>query len=419
MAQPDNIQVLVKELMDSNLAYCQNYLVFAKQANMKFNGFNEGTANLGAIVRYTEEYRFVTQKTLNVKDTFEPTIQDFRELTVNEPSAVPVAYTAEEIMFNVEKYKHEVFKGMAISLGNEIDINASKVCETQPFRFYGDGIQPIASNNQLVSMLTQYRNFGFANFDIKATLADISIPALTSSQVNQFAPQRNDTMVNSWELGNWSGVEWFVSNHLPLHESGVIGQEQTTLTLTGTDDPTGNNITQLTFSGAGAGDTVNLYDSLYFLLGVPGIRNYFYLQRQGYQVSSNPVQLKVIEPAVADLAGNITIKISPVLCATVGNQNRNLQFNLVPGMQAKLLPNHRCGLIHSGDGFLMAMPKLPSASPWSETMQNLEGSPVSARFYYGMLPFENKYGFVMDAIQGQTITDFRCMKIVFPENQTA
>lgn len=416
---PPNTLVIVKELAESNLAYLQNYLVFAKQANMEFDGFNEGTANLGDTVRYDKPFRIVTQDTLNVADTFQPTNQRFQELTVNQPTSAPVAYTAEQIIFNVEKYKHSIMKAMAIAMGNTIDIKASKVCETQPYRFFGDGVQPIASVNQLLSMLAQFRNYGFANMDVKGTLADIAIPAITTGMTNQFAPVRNDKMVNSWELGNWEGVEWYKSNHLPLHLSGSIGVNQTTLTLTGTNDPSGNNITALTFAGAGAGDTVNLYDNLQFLLNVPFIRNYFFLQFQGYEVSSNPVQLQAVAPAVADGGGNITIQIYPPLCSTVGNSERNLQFNLTPGMQAKLLPNHRCGLLHSGNAFYMAMPKLPDASPWSETSQNLEGSPVSARLYYGMVPFSNTYGWVMDAIQGQTLPNEYAFKIVFPENQMA
>ena len=61
----------------------------------------------------------------------------------------------------------------------------------------------------------------------------------------------------SWEVGDFGTplVSYYQSNLMPIHVSGNTGVNQHTLTVVSTNDPTGQNVTQITlYSGAAASD---------------------------------------------------------------------------------------------------------------------------------------------------------------------
>jgi len=87
-----------------------------------------------------------------------------------------------------------------------------------------------------------------------------AIPAIVGTGLNQFAMQRNNEIANSWELGKFAGTDWYESNLLPTHVSGTIGDTaapNNVMTVVSTNDPTGVNVTQITFSEPTSGTDAN------------------------------------------------------------------------------------------------------------------------------------------------------------------
>jgi hypothetical protein len=80
-----------------------------------------------------------------------------------------------------------------------------------------------------------------------------NVPAIIGTGLNQFATKRNDETSYNWELGKFGGndVNWASSNLLPVHVSGSIGNAaapNNIMTVVSVNDPTGVNITSITFT---------------------------------------------------------------------------------------------------------------------------------------------------------------------------
>ena len=101
-----------------------------------------------------------------------------------------------------------------------------------------------------------FKNYGAVAEGIKVYLPDTVVPAVVGNGLNQFVPHRNDEIAMSWEVGDFGTplVSYYQSNLMPIHVSGNTGVMQQTLTVVSTNDPTGQNVTQITVSGASATD---------------------------------------------------------------------------------------------------------------------------------------------------------------------
>ncbi len=414
MAIPSNFLTQVQTYQMAHLAFLLNYSCFIHTANKKFKDFNKLTANLGDTVTFDLPPRYVTEPTLVA--TFQPSTQRVQTLTVNNAANTSYAFTAQQFIFNVEDYMKRFGKGAVAELATKIESNVALLAETQPYRFYGDGITPINSVNQLASMLALYRTYGYAHENIKAYLSDIAVPGIVGTMLNQFVIDRNEEAAMSWMVGDWSGVSWYQSNLLPVHIAGNVGNQAQTLTVVSTNDPTGANITQITFSGASASDAgaILKYDNFQFSDNVSGQPNMRFLTFVGHVPSSAPVQFQATANAASDGSGNVTVDIYPPLCSQVGNPNQNLSFNVAAGMQCTVLPSHRCGLVVGGDALYLGMPKLPEQVPFPTSNMIDEDTGVSIRLTYGAIFGQNEMGFINDAIWGSTIPSEYALKIVFP-----
>lgn len=414
MSVPTNILQQVQTYQMAGLAYLQNYGCFVHSSNKKFKDFQKMTANLGDTVTFDLKPRFVTEPTLVAN--FQPAAQRVQTLTVNNALNTSFAFTAQQMIFNAEQYMKEFGKGAIEELAVGVESNVAGLAETQPYRFFGDGVTQISSFGQLANMLALYRTYGYAHQNIKVFLSDIAVPQIVNSGLNQFVMNRNEEEANSWMVGDWMGVEYMQTNLLPIHIAGNVGELGQTLTVVSTNDPTGNNITQITFAGASVSDldAIKKYDSLQFQDGVVGQPNMRYLTFVGHKDSAAPVQFQATVDAASTGAGQVTVNINPPLCATVGNANQNLKFNVVAGMQVKALPSHRCGLIVGGDALYLAMPQLPDQSPFATANTIDEDTGVSIRLTHGSVFGQNKMGFINDVIWGSTLPGEYAMKIAFP-----
>lgn len=406
-----NILQQVQTYQMSELAFFQNYNAFIKTANTRFENFQDIKFNLGSTVTFELPPRFTVADGLVA--SFQRIEQRVQSLTVNKAKNLSVEYTAEQFIFNLEEYMDRVGKGAVKRLSSEVEKDVATLAETTAYRFFGDGTTSINSYGQLAQMLALYRNYGDVD-DIKIYLPDVSIPAIVNNGLNQFVIDRNEREAQSWMLGDFDGADFYRSNYLPDHISGNLGEAGTTLTVVSTNDPTGQNITQITFSGAGGADAnaVKAFDSLYFLDGVSGKTDLRYLTFMGQARSANQVQVSVTEDA-ASSGGNVTINFTPGLCSAAG-QNQNINTNIVAGMQAKIIPSHKCGFVVGGNAMYIAMPRLPNTEPFPSSNLADEDTGVSLRMYYGNRFGENQYGLVHDVIYGYTAVPEYCMKIAFP-----
>lgn len=379
--------------------------------------------NLGSSVTFDLPPRYTT--TNGLVASFQQSSQRVHTLTVDQAANTSYAFSAQEFIFNVRDYMEKFGKSAATELGTKIEANVAShavsavSASSGPFRFFGNGLDSISSFGQLANMLAAFRNFGAAKDNIKVYLSDIAVPQIVNTGLNQFTPKRNDEMANSWEVGNWSGVDFYQSNLLPIHTAGTVGDAGTTLTLVSTNDPTGANITQLTFSGASASDAnaIKAGDLLQFQDGVSGKPNMRFLTFIGHVASVQSVQIRATADAASDGSGNVTISITPALCSVAGNANQNLNNALQAGMQVKALPSHHAGLIVGGNALYLAMPKLPEEVPFPTANKSDPDTGVSMRMYYGSLFGQNQSGFVNDAIWGATLVPEYCMRIAFPLTQ--
>jgi hypothetical protein len=411
MAVPNNILQQVQTYQLSNLAYLQNLNCFVATANTRFKNFEKMTANLGDTVTFDLPPRFTVAQSLVA--TFQSADQRVETLTVDQAINVSYAFTAQQFIFNVEDYMEKFGKSAVMEMSAYIEANIASVCVEAPYRFYGDGITPINSYGQLAAALAMFRNYGAAKDNTKFYLSDIAQSAIVNTGLNQFVPRRNDEAAMSWDVGNFDRAEFYVSNLLPVHTAGTIGEDGTVLTVVSVVKNADDAVIQIVFSGAGTdADAIKEFDKGQFNDGVSGQPNLRYLTFIGHEVSSNPVQFKVTANA-ASSGGNVTVDVYPPLKASAG-ANRNLNFAIAAGMQVTFLPSHRGGVITAGNPLFLGMPMLPEEVPFPTGNEVDPDTGVSLRMYYGSLFGQNQRGMIHDAIWGKRLVPEYSMEVVFP-----
>lgn len=411
MAVPNNILQQVQTYQRSNLAYLQNLNCFVATANTRFKQFEKLTANLGDTVTFDLPPRFTTAASLVA--TFQSADQRVENLTVDKAINVSYAFTAQQFIFNVEDYMEQFGKSAVMEMSAEIESDIARVCVEAPYRFYGDGITPINSYGQLASALAMFRNYGAAKDNTKFYLSDIAQSAIVNTGLNQFVPRRNDEAAMSWDVGDFDRAAFYVSNLLPVHEAGTIGNDGTVLTVVSVVKDANDAVVQIVFSGAGTdANAIKAFDKGQFNDGVAGQPNLRYLTFIGHKPSSNPVQFRVLNDA-ASSAGNVTVDVYPPLKASQGN-TRNLNYEIAAGMQVTFLPDHRAGVITSGNPLFLGMPMLPEEVPFPTGNETDPDTGVSLRMYYGSLFGQNQRGMIHDAIWGKKLVPEYSMSVIFP-----
>jgi hypothetical protein len=441
----DNILQQVQTYQRSSLGLLQNLCCLVSTANTKFKDFEKIQANLGSSVTFDTPPRATTSAGLVVK--WQPAVQLVETLTCDQAFNSSFTVTAQQRIFNLEKGEDEyieVFgKSFLTELANEVEgnlalnaISAVPVMvvneegesvptgalhtESGPFRYFGDGLVQLTSYNQLAQMIMLFKNFGAVSHGIKVYLPDTVYPAIVGTGLNQFAPERNNDIAMSWEVGEFGTprVKYYQSNLLPIQYAGNVGNNQTVLTLVSTNDPTGQNITQLTFSGASTSDlnAIKSGDLFQFNDGVAGFQNMRYLTYIGHKVSANRVQNRVVADAASNASGVITVNLAwPLNWA--GGQTRNLNQALQPGMQVSFVPSHRAGMVVGGDAFYIAMPQLPDQRPFDTANEYDPETAVSLRMTYGSILGANQKGIIYDETHGSLAVKQYCMRVVIPLSQ--
>lgn len=439
---PNNILQTVATYQRSGLAYLQNLCCHIATANTKFKDFNEEKFNLGSSITFDLPPRAVTSAGL-VAD-FQPAVQRVQTLTADQANNSSYAATAQQLMFNLQKqgddYLREFTSSFLAELATNMEANvalnwASEVpvgdsaglptsalhTESGPYRFYGNGSTAISSFNQLADMHMKFKNYGAVAEGMKVYLPDTVVPSVVGNGINQFAPRRNDEIAMSWEIGEWGTppIEYYQSNLMPIHTSGNTGVNGDTLTVVSVNDPTGQNVTQITVSGASVISDANAVfagDVFQFADGVSGQPNMRYLTFIGHRPSANPVQFRATANAASDGSGNVTLTITPGLNWAGGN-TKNLNNPIAAGMQLLTFPSHRCGGVLGGEALYLAMPRLPSTEPFASANEHDPDTGASIRMYHGTIFGKNQTGLILDEVHGSVLVPEYSMRILVPLSQ--
>jgi hypothetical protein len=415
MPLPNNILQNVQTYNKADLAYLQNINCFVATANTKYKDFQKANpANLGDIITFDKPPRFVANDGLVVN--FQGVEQRVQSLVVDKAKNIGIDVSAQQLIFNVEDYMDRFGKSAVEELGAVIESDVAGLCESAPYRFYGNGVTPINSFNNLAQALAFFRNFGAAKYATKGYLSDIIIPDIVGSGLNQFVAGDNEKLRNSWELGAFAKCDWYSSNLLPEHVSGSEGQAAVTLTVVSVTTNSDGGVITITFSGTSAAsdaDSVKQYDRFQFQDNVSGQPNLRFLTFIGHKPSASPVQFMASADAASTGGSQVTVTLTQPLQATAG-KNQNINNQIVAGMQVKALPSHRVGMIQSGDQFYVAMPPLPDCDPFATSVEQDPETAVSLRMYTGALFGQNLYGTVIDGIWGKTQVSDNAMAMIFP-----
>lgn len=439
MAVPNNILQNVQTYQRAELAWLLNSFYAISRSNKKFKNFDELVANLGDTVTFDLTPRFVTNNGLVI--TQQPSNQRVQTLTCGSALNIATGYTDQQFLFNVEDYMNIFGKAAAIELGSQVEaailknfvsgmMNTDPASssygsinyQSGPYRFYGNGVTAINSYQQLAQALANFRDYGCAPDRLEGILPVANIPAIIGSGLNQFALNRNNMDAETWELGPFNECDWFTSNLLPLHTSGTIGDAASpnnVMTVVSTNDPTGNNVTQITFTeptGGTSTTAIRAGDLIQFNDGVSGQPNMRFLTFSGHLPTQQPVQFRAIADA-ATSSGTVTVSlqtINGVGLVSAVNQNQNINNAIAAGMTVTVMPSHRAGCIHSGNQLYVAMPRLPEQTPYpSSTIQD-EESGASLRHYWGVQFGQNNRAYVRDIIFGATMVPENSMRVLFP-----
>jgi len=433
---PTNILQQVQTYQRSGLALLQNLCCHIATANTKFKDFDNIQANLGSTVTFDLPPRFTTVASLVA--SFQPAVQRVQTLACDQANNTSFAVTSQQRIFNLEKGEEDYMRvfgksaiaELATQVEGNVALNWASAVNSQltntlntfsgPYRFFGNGTTALTSYQQLAQSIMFFKNYGSVAEGIKYYLPDTVIPAIVGNGLNQFAPHRNDDISMSWNVGDFGTplVSYYQSNLMPLHVSGNTGVNQQVLTVVSTNDPTGQNVTQITVSGATASDQSAVFsgDLFQFQDGVSGQQNLRYLTFIGHFPSANPVQFRATANAVANASGIVTINITPAL-NWAGGANVNLNYPIQAGMQILGLPSHRCGGILGGDAFYLAMPMLPEQSPYAVANEYDDDTGCSLRLTYGSLFGQNQTGMIYDETHGSVIVPEYSMRTVIPLSQ--
>lgn len=442
MSTPTNILQNVQLFIKSELAWLSNSFWGIENANKSLKEFEKRPGNLGDVITFDTTPRFISYDGLVI--TQQPSVQRLQSLICSQAKNVSSGYSDEQFIFNVKEYMERFGMSAAEELGTAIESdillnivsgvvgnnpNSPEYNQPQvnsgPFRFYGDGNTPINSYTQLAQAWANFTAFGASSFKKRGVIPVDAVPAIVGTGLNQFALERNNKISTSWELGRYAGmdVDWSSSNLLPIHVSGLIGNAtapNNVMTVVSTNDPTGVNVTQITFTeptGSTAANAVVAGDLFQFNDGVVGQPNMRFLTFIGHKTTRQPVQFRAIANA-STVAGSITVQVQTI--NSVGlvwnpiSQNKNLNNPIAVGMTVTPLPSHQAGWMDSGNSFYLAMPELPDQSPFETVHFRDKDSGASLRHYWGVQFGMDNRAYVRDGVWGSTLIAENSSRMIFP-----
>lgn len=433
-----NVQLYIK----SELAWLDNEFWGIANANKSLEQFNNRNGNLGDTITFDTTPRYISYNGLVI--TQQPSVQRLQSLICSQAFNVSAGYTDQQFIFNVEDYMERFGAAAAQELGTAIesDILLNIVSgvigsdpkspayglpqvNSGPYRFYGNGVTPINSFTQLAQAWANFTAYGASGIKKRGVLPVDIIPQIVGTGLNQFAPDRaNETAVDTWKIGRFGGldVDWGVSNLLPIHVSGTIGDTASPnnlMTVVSTNDPTGVNVTSITFTEPTGGTDANAIKAgdLFEFQDVAGLPFLRFLTFIGHKITRQKVQFRAIADA-ATVAGTVTVQIQTINGFGLGwnqfNANYNLNSAIQAGMKVKPLPSHATGWMDAGNSFYLAMPHLPDNDPYKTVYHKDKESGASLRHYWGAQFGLDNRAYVRDTVFGSTLVAEDSMRLILP-----
>lgn len=443
MATSANILQAVQTYQKSGLARLVNMFAGIAKANKKFQNFENLTAQLGNTVTYDTPPRASANVGL-VVSSFDTVEQRVNSLTVGgfDSSGNPLnggffdqfgnlnaancnfAVSSEQLVFNINNndYRKVFEESMMVELGTIIERSILNRFINDTYRFYTAGVDPISkqvnpinSFAQLAFAESKFKDYGCPAYgDYECFIPNMAVSSIIATGQNKFTPKHNDMRFNSWEIGVFDTFNYNRSNLLPVHVAGTMGQNQDTLTITSFVTNADGGINQITFSGASTNNPgASLPGDLgFFLHGVTGQPDLFYLTFTGHAPSEVDVQFQVTNNATS-AGGNVTLNITPTLYSAPG-KNQNINAPIAVGMQVQLMPSHRAGVMYAGSPFYLAMPQLPDQAPFITSSHSDAESGAAIRLTTGSAFGQNLTGSIVDSIWGAKLTPEYGMRMLFP-----
>ncbi len=441
MTTPNNTLQNVQLYIKSELAFLDNEFWGIANANKSLVEFNDKKGNLGDVITFDTTPRYISVDGLVI--TQQPSVQRLQSLVCSQAKNVAAGYTDEQFIFNVRDYMDRFGEAAAAEIGTAIESdillnivsgvvgNNPKSPEYQvaqvnsgPFRFFGNGITPINSFQQLAQAWANFDAFGAARTKKRGVLPIDIVPAIVGTGLNQFAQERGNETAETWKVGRFGGmaVDWSVSNLLPVHVSGTIGDTASPnniMTVVSTNDPTGVNVTSITFTEPTGGTDANAIkagDLFEFNDGVSGKPNMRFLTFIGHKTTRQRVQFRAIADA-ATVAGTVTVQIQTINgvgLVWAQNQNQNLNNAIQAGMTVTPTPSHQAGWMDAGNSFYLAMPKLPDNDPFKTVYFKDKESGASLRHYWGSQFGLDNRSYVRDSTWGSTLVAEDSMRLIVP-----
>ncbi len=370
----------------------------------------------------------------------QPIRQNIAHLSVIGSANVAVAVTNQQRIFNMDKdgFWKSTGKGMVSELGAKVEqaiaqhVNSSAIDMrtdsatygqpqylSGPTRFVDYTATGLLSYQALDQSMSDFISMGAPSDDHCMVLPTNYYSPIIGSGLTQFAPNRNNETAQSWLVGDFGSprTKYYRSNYLPVQVAGYLGENSTTLTVTSTNDPTGANVTAITFSGAGSHlKAVRAGDVGYFI----STSNINALTFYGHMTTNQPVQFRAIADADSS-GGNVTVQIitnthteGQGFCSVAGNALQNISGPILAGMTAKFIPSHRCGLRVCGKAFYVAIPRLDDERPYDTSVDTDDETKVSLRMYYGAVFGQNQKWLVNDVIWGALLLSRYSQRICLP-----
>ena len=439
---PNNVLQNVQLYIKSELAWLDNEFWGIANANKSLEEFNTTKqGNLGDTITFDTTPRYISYDGLVI--TQQPSVQRLQSLIASQAKNVSAGYTDEQFIFNVRDYMDRFGEAAAMEIGTAIesDILLNIVSgvtgndpkspnyllpqvNSGPFRFFGDGVTPINSFQQLAQAWANFDAFGASRTKKRGVLPIDIVPAIVGTGLNQFSPDRANETAETWKVGRFGGmaVDWSVSNLLPIHVSGTIGDAaapNNVMTVVSVNDPTGVNVTSITFTEPTGGTDPNAIkagDLFEFNDGISGKPNMRFLTFIVHKPTRQKVQFRAIADA-GTVSGTVTVQIQTINgvgLVWAQNQNQNLNNTIQAGMKVTPTPSHQAGWMDAGDSFYLAMPKLPDNDPFKTVYFKDKESGASLRHYWGAQFGLDNRAYVRDAVWGSTLIAEDSMRLIIP-----
>jgi hypothetical protein len=411
-----NLLVNVPTYQKSDLGplYICNPLIYT--ANKKFDNFQNLIGQKGSTVNFDKPIQLVGTPSLVAN--FEAIIQRVQSLTVNNEFSVAISGSAQQFIFNLEDYMDRIGLSAVRRLGAAVSQDVATLAVTNTFRCYGDGRTPVNSYGQLAQAIENMRDFGDPGFPTRGYLPNTMISPIVNSGLNQFVPNRNEAISDTWLLGDFEQCSWYRVTNMPKQICGGFGNvDPSVLALTITSiSPDGTTLTMNTPTGLT--EAIALAQNDIITLDLNNAKNAFWLQFMAYNVTSQKIQLQITANA-ASSGGNVTATVYPALVSGIDQplnsaKNINVPLQSLVGATVMVAASHNVGLIVGGNALYVAMPRLPDQYPFPTGNEMDDKTGVSMRVYYGVIPTENIYGLVHDIIWAKTLIPEYSMRIAFP-----